>query len=99
MSGRAQAVEQPGHVVLPRRSGRRCLHMALPSLTVLDRYKVTPFPPGYPEAARTFYSPVDDLHGALTDLVRSTTKSLVIAMYGYDDDHLNQIIQEQLSSE
>jgi phosphatidylserine/phosphatidylglycerophosphate/cardiolipin synthase-like enzyme len=72
--------------------------MALPSLTVLDRYKVTPFAPGYPETARTFYSPVDDVHGALTDLLQSTSKSLVIAMYGYDDDQLNQVIQQQLSS-
>ncbi len=73
--------------------------MALPSLSVLDRYKMTPFPPGYPETARTFYSPVDDVHGALTDLVQSTSKSLVIAMYGYDDDQLNQVIQHQLNSE
>ena len=73
--------------------------MALPSLSVLDRYKVTPFAPGYPETARTFYSPVDDVHGALTDLLQSTSRSLVIAMYGYDDDQLNQVIQQQRSSE
>lgn len=72
--------------------------MALPSLSVLDKYKVTPFPPGYPETARTFYSPVDNVHGALSDLVQSTSRSLVIAMYGYDDDRLNQVIQQQLSS-
>lgn len=72
--------------------------MALPSLSVLDKYKVTPFSPGYPEIARTFYSPVDNVHGALTDLVQSTSRSLVIAMYGYDDDQLNQVIQQQLSS-
>jgi len=73
--------------------------MALQSLSALDRYKVTPFPPGYPDAARTFYSPVDDVHGALTALLQSTSKSLVIAMYGYDDDQLNQVIQQQLDSE
>jgi len=73
--------------------------MALPSLSALDRYKVTPFPPGYPDNARTFYSPVDNVHGALTALLQSTSKSLVIAMYGYDDDQLNQVIQQQLSSD
>lgn len=73
--------------------------MALPSLSLLDRYKVTPFAPGYPEAARTFYSPVDNVHAALTDLVQSTSKSLVIAMYGYDDVQLNEVIQQQLASE
>jgi phosphatidylserine/phosphatidylglycerophosphate/cardiolipin synthase-like enzyme len=72
--------------------------VALQSLSVLDRYKVTPFPPGYPDNARTFYSPVDNVHGALADLVQSANKSLVIAMYGYDDDQLNQVIQGQLAS-
>ena len=72
--------------------------MALQSLSVLDKYKVTPFSPGYPDNARTFYSPVDDVHGALADLVQSANKSLVIAMYGYDDDQLNQVIQGQLAS-
>lgn len=73
--------------------------MALQSLTVLDKYKVTPFAPGYPDTSRSFYSPVDDVHGALTDLLQSASKSLVIAMYGYDDDQLNQVIQQQLNSE
>jgi phosphatidylserine/phosphatidylglycerophosphate/cardiolipin synthase-like enzyme len=72
--------------------------VALQSLSVLDKYKVTPFPPGYPDNARTFYSPVDNVHGALADLVQSANKSLVIAMYGYDDDQLNQVIQGQLGS-
>jgi phosphatidylserine/phosphatidylglycerophosphate/cardiolipin synthase-like enzyme len=72
--------------------------VALQSLSVLDKYKVTPFSPGYPDNARTFYSPVDDVHGALADLVQSANKSLVIAMYGYDDDQLNQVIQGQLAS-
>lgn len=73
--------------------------MALQSLSVLDKYKFTPFAPGYPDAARTFYSPVDKVHQALTDLLQSASKSLVIAMYGYDDDELNKIIQQQLNSD
>jgi phosphatidylserine/phosphatidylglycerophosphate/cardiolipin synthase-like enzyme len=72
--------------------------MALQSLELLDHYKVTPFPPGYPANARTFYSPVDNVHGALTDLLQSANKSLVIAMFGYDDDQLNQVVHTQLSS-
>jgi phosphatidylserine/phosphatidylglycerophosphate/cardiolipin synthase-like enzyme len=72
--------------------------MALQSLQQLDQYKVTPFAPGYPVAARSFYSPVDNVHGALTDLLQSATKSLVIAMFGYDDDQLNQVIRAQLES-
>ncbi|MDT7632371.1 MAG: hypothetical protein QOI50_4301 [Pseudonocardiales bacterium] len=39
--------------------------MALPSLSELDQYKAEPFAPGYPESARTFYSPDDQVHEAL----------------------------------
>jgi phosphatidylserine/phosphatidylglycerophosphate/cardiolipin synthase-like enzyme len=60
---------------------------------------VAPFPPGYPENARTFYSPVDDVHSALTDLLQSAATSLVIAMYGYDDDQLNKVIMSKLVSD
>jgi phosphatidylserine/phosphatidylglycerophosphate/cardiolipin synthase-like enzyme len=72
--------------------------MALTSLSQLDKYKATPFVPGYPDAARTFYSPVDAVHDALKDLLASADKSLVISMYGYDDDELDQIVRSKLES-
>jgi len=73
--------------------------MALGTLAELDKYKANvdkPFPPGYPDNVRTFYSPVDDVHNALVDLVSSATTSIIIAMYGYDDLELNQIIHDKL---
>jgi phosphatidylserine/phosphatidylglycerophosphate/cardiolipin synthase-like enzyme len=73
--------------------------MALSSLTELDKFKATPFVSGYPDAARTFYSPVDQVHDALKALVSSATKSLVVSMYGYDDDELDQAIRDKLSSD
>ena len=73
--------------------------MALESLSLLDRHKAKPFAPGYPEEARTFYSPVDAVHGVLVDCVKAATKSLVVAMYGYDDDELQAALIEKAADE
>jgi phosphatidylserine/phosphatidylglycerophosphate/cardiolipin synthase-like enzyme len=62
--------------------------VALADLTALGRHKAAPFAPGYPAAALTFYSPVDDVHGVLADVIRSAAKSIVLALYGFDDDEL-----------
>ncbi len=73
--------------------------MALANLSELDKHKADPFAPGYPDSPRTFYSPVDAVEDALVDLLNSASKSLVVAMYGYDDPKLNSILQEKLLSE
>lgn len=73
--------------------------MALPALTQLDQYKAAPFPPGYPDSQRTFYSPVDNVHQTLTALLTSADKSLIIAMYGFDDSQLNDVIRSKLADE
>lgn len=73
--------------------------MALTDLSVLGRHKATPFSPGYPALCPTFYSPVDDVHGVLVDLISSASKSLVIAMFGFDDDELAAAIHDKLDSE
>ncbi len=73
--------------------------MSLTDLGSLAVHKKAPFVPGYPAYALTFYSPVDDVHGVLVDLVKSATKSLVVAMYGFDDDELASALQEKLDAE
>jgi len=73
--------------------------MTLSSLSELDQYKAAPFPPGYPEDTRTFYSPVDRVHDALEALLTSAAKSIVVAMYGYDDTQLNSVLQSKLRDE
>jgi phosphatidylserine/phosphatidylglycerophosphate/cardiolipin synthase-like enzyme len=66
--------------------------MAL-SIEDLDQYKFgVTVDPSYPVGIRTFFSPIDDVHGALKAVIGATSTSLVIAMYGYDDDELAGMI-------
>jgi phosphatidylserine/phosphatidylglycerophosphate/cardiolipin synthase-like enzyme len=70
--------------------------MALTDLSVLGKHKAVPFVPGYPATALTFYSPVDDVHAVLVDVINSAQKSAVIAMYGFDDDELAKALLGKL---
>lgn len=71
----------------------------LSDLTVLDQFAKAPFAPGTPADRRTFYSPVDDVHGALAFVLDAAQRSLIVAMYGFDDDTLAGIIKTKLQSE
>lgn len=68
----------------------------LTDLSVLDQYAAAAFPPGWPPDRRVFYSPVDDVHGALLAVVQSAQRSLVCAMYGFDDPDLANAMLEKL---
>src|SRR5258708_1986768 len=70
--------------------------MPLADLSLLDKHKTGGFPPDWPVDRRTFYSPVDDLHGALMDVLDSVSSSLVLAVYGFDDPDLANIVQAKL---
>ncbi len=52
---------------------------------------------GYPDDQRTFFAPRDDVHGLLVALLGSAQHSIVVNMFGYDDDELNKIIQAKLA--
>jgi phosphatidylserine/phosphatidylglycerophosphate/cardiolipin synthase-like enzyme len=73
--------------------------VALTDLALLDRHKTGGYPQGYPANLRTLYSPVDDIHGALLDLIRSATTSLVVAVYGFDDDEIADALHAKLVDE
>ena len=54
---------------------------------------------GYPDDQRTFFAPRDNVHGLLVVLLGSAQHSIVVNMFGYDDDELNSIIQAKLADE
>lgn len=66
-------------------------------LSPLDGFKAQPFAPGYSENCRTFYSPVDDVHGVLAAVLDSAQETLLIGMYGFDDDDLAGIVKHKLA--
>ena len=76
--------------------------MSDPNAATLDVsiYKQGGFPPGYPPDMWTFYSPRDTkVHDVLKAVLLSAQHSIVLNMFGYDDDELNQIIQGKLTDE
>ena len=52
---------------------------------------------GYPDDQRTFFSPRDKVHELLVALLGTAQHSIVVNMFGYDDDELNSIIQDKLA--
>ena len=54
---------------------------------------------GYPDDQRTFFAPRDNIHGLLVVLLGSAQHSIVVNMFGYDDDELNSIIQAKLADQ
>ena len=52
---------------------------------------------GYPDDQRTFFAPRDNVHGLLVAILNSAQHSIVVNMFGYDDDELNNIIQGKLT--
>lgn len=71
----------------------------LTDLSVLDKFAITPFPADWPATQRVFFSPIDDVHGAMKACVAAAQESLVVAIYGFDDDELADLVKEKLEAE
>ena len=68
------------------------------AITDLDIFKVTSPPSGYPANMRTFYSPEDYVPQVLQTVVSSASTSIVVAMYGFDDDVLAAMLDTALKN-
>lgn len=51
---------------------------------------------GAPSDRRTFWAPRDSIHQMLVDLLNSAQHSIVLNMFGYDDDELDSIIRMKI---
>jgi phosphatidylserine/phosphatidylglycerophosphate/cardiolipin synthase-like enzyme len=66
----------------------------------LGKYKAEGrFLEGYPSDEKTFFAPRDDVHGLLVAVLGTAQHSIVVNMFGYDDDELNKIIRGKLADE
>lgn len=70
--------------------------MAALAITDLDQFLVTPPPAGSLPMLRSLYSPIDDVHGALKAVIGSAQHSIVVSMFGYDDDELAALLDKAL---
>lgn len=70
----------------------------LSDLSVLDRFAPAGFPADFPPDQRTFFAPVDDVHGVLKVCLAAAVESVAVAMYGFDDDELADIIKAKLEA-
>ena len=70
--------------------------MTVTAITDLDQYMVTKPPDGSLASVRSLYSPIDDVHGALVALLGSAQHSIVLSMFGYDDDELAALLDKAL---
>jgi phosphatidylserine/phosphatidylglycerophosphate/cardiolipin synthase-like enzyme len=68
------------------------------AVTDLDVFKISSPPAGYPTNIRTFYSPIDHVPQVLQSVISSVTKSIVVAMYGFDDDVLAGMLATALNN-
>lgn len=51
-----------------------------------------------PADAWMLYSPIDDVHGALVQLLKGAQHSVIVAVYGFDDDELADILRGHLDN-
>jgi phosphatidylserine/phosphatidylglycerophosphate/cardiolipin synthase-like enzyme len=54
---------------------------------------------GYPADFATFWSPRDNIHSLLKDLLQSAERSIVLNMFGYADPELDEIIRKKMENE
>lgn len=65
----------------------------------LGQFRASPTPRGYPENLMHLFAPVDKVHEALVALCGAAQVSVASAMYGWDDDEIDELFREKLEAE
>ena len=66
--------------------------------SALDKYRGSPFPSQYPADYRTFFSPRDPgVHELIVDLLQSARHSIVLNVFGFDDDEADEAIRAKMT--
>lgn len=68
------------------------------SIGDLDQYSKSGAPSSTLPAVRSFYSPIDDVHGVLKAVIGAAQHSIVVSMFGYDDDELAALLDSALKN-
>jgi phosphatidylserine/phosphatidylglycerophosphate/cardiolipin synthase-like enzyme len=72
--------------------------MSALKITDLDAFMVTAPPAGSLDMVRSLYSPIDKVHEALKAIIGSAQHSIVVSMFGYDDDELAALLDAALKN-
>lgn len=65
----------------------------------LGGYRRDPIAHDYPSNLHHLFAPIDRVHEALVALCRASRLSLAAAMYGWDDDEIDQLFRDKLLNE
>jgi hypothetical protein len=68
------------------------------AFTDLDSFRAQPAAHGYPENLRHLFAPIDEVHKALVSLCGAASLSLAAALYGWDDDQIDELFRAKLES-
>jgi phosphatidylserine/phosphatidylglycerophosphate/cardiolipin synthase-like enzyme len=94
----ASSASVPASAPAPRSAPAAILGRHDLAITDLDIFKVAGPPTGYPPNMRTFYSPEDYVPQVLQTVISSVSKSIVVAMFGFDDATLAAMLEAALKN-
>ncbi len=65
----------------------------------LSKYRKVPAAHGYPQNLQHLFAPVDRVHEAIVQLCKAASLSIAAAMYGWDDDEIDELFRAKLEAE